>query len=144
MADSIRTAPTGIAQILKEHRSTPQGSDRVCQIFPCDVRGAAVYRLKEGVPVADVCTRHKAQPPDKVRGYIGEDIAKDVRRHDHIVCLRVLEDIKTEGIDELLGIRYPGLLRLCDTEVAEEDIGFEHVCLVPDGELALPLLCKTG
>jgi hypothetical protein len=101
-----------VTEMSDEHRCAPKGGYRVCDIFAGDIRSAAVYWFKEGIAVTDVCTRHKTEAPDKVLCNIGKDITKDVRCHNHIVGLWVLQDVETQSIDELFVIRHAGLFSL--------------------------------
>jgi hypothetical protein len=60
----------GITTIGKEHACTPQGSDRVGDIFPGNIRGTPVHRFKKGMVVTEVGTRHQTQSPDKIRSHV--------------------------------------------------------------------------
>jgi len=60
---------SGITTISKEHACTPQGSDRVGDIFAGNI-GALPCTGSKGVVVTNVCTRYQPQSPDKIRSHV--------------------------------------------------------------------------
>ena len=135
----------GIAQ---KHRRRENRPERVRDALPCDVGRTAVNRLKETRPRADGRGRHQTDRAADDRRLIGEDVAKQVARHDHIELRRTHSKLHGAVVDvEMIerDIAVPRCKRRHRTP--PETRGREHVRLVHGRDLATSktrrLECET-
>ena len=54
------------------------------------------------VSVADVRARHDAEPADEPGAQVGDDVAVQVRQHDHVELLGLHHELHARGVDDPL------------------------------------------
>ena len=75
-------------RVAQEHCRREDRPERVCDPLPRNVGRAAVNRLEEARARADGRGRHEPNRAADHCRLIGEDVAKEVTRHDHIELRR--------------------------------------------------------
>ena len=107
---------------------------RIGAAFPSDVRRASVHRLEHRVVDADIGGLREPEPADQHRGLVAQDVAEQVRRHDHAKPFGRSNQLHSARIDEHFLRLDVGKL-LCDFErhAAEQAARFpQYVRLVND------------
>ena len=59
-------------------------------------------RLEDGGVLADVRAGRDAEPADETRGQVADDVAVEVRQHEHVELLGTLDELHRERVDEHL------------------------------------------
>ena len=57
---------------------------------------------KTAAIVADVRARRDSEPADETGGHVADDVAVEVREHEHVELLRPLDELHAERVDEHL------------------------------------------
>jgi hypothetical protein len=117
-----KTGGCRIAQVLEQHHTTSQGSDGIGHIPPGDIRSTPMYRFEEGIPVTDVCAGDKTEAAHEKSSNIRQDVSEDVRRHHHIILLRMEKEIECQGINVPLLPGYSRSFGFLQTDGAEKDV----------------------
>ena len=103
-----------MAQMIEHQRAGPDRADRVGDPFAGDVGRRAVDRLehRRKRPLrVDVGARRDAEASRNRRADVGEDVAEEIRRDDHVERLRVRDHPRGERVDVILrGSRPPVVL----------------------------------
>ena len=73
--------------MLEEHAGGEHQRAGVRDIFPGDVRGGAVDCFEDRAVPADVRARRQPETSDQTGNLIGENVAEEIRRHDHVEAL---------------------------------------------------------
>ena len=66
------------------------------------LRGAAVGRFEDGAAGADVLAGGDAEAADQAGAQIADDVAVQVRQHEHVVQLGLLHELHAHVIDDAL------------------------------------------
>ena len=137
----------GLRQIQKLQHDTDTANcgDGVRDALALDIGCGAMARLADDNPVADVRGGHETQRADQRRGTVTQKIAVQVRCHDHVVVLRLQEQLVDHGVhDLLLHAERTAEFRLrqgLPGRGAEQAVRLaEHVALVRDRHQGLLLL----
>jgi hypothetical protein len=101
-----------------------------------------MHRLEDGCRLADVRPRGHAEPADQTGGQVAHDVPIQVREHEHVVQLRLLDQLHAHVVDDpVLELDAAGVLgRHLSAALQEEPVGQLHdVGLVDGGDLASPI-----
>src|SRR5437660_6939635 len=132
-----------MTEVLEHQRAAQSHRQRIGFPLSGDVRRAAVHRLeKRDAPGVDVSGSRDAEPAGEGRAQIGEDVAEEVVGDDHLIRLRLTDEIHRQRIDVHRFRLQRGMARAHLGEnappeaVAEE----EHVGLVGQAHARKPAL----
>ena len=56
--------------------------------------------LEDGRLGAEVAARGEPEPADQARGQVGDDVAVEVREHEHVVLLGPLDELHAEVVHD--------------------------------------------
>jgi len=59
-----------------------------------------VHGFEHRSVLADICTRRQAESAREARHFIGEDVAEQVRRYNHVELPRLGHELHRAGIDD--------------------------------------------
>src|SRR5215468_8336454 len=76
------------AEVLEHHDRREDRGRRVDDVAAGDVGRRAVNGLEVGVGVAVAAARSEAEAADEPRRGVGEDVAVEIRQHDHVELVR--------------------------------------------------------
>ena len=100
---------------------------RVDLVLALVLRRRAVRRLEDGRVGADVAARRDAEAADEPGGQVADDVAVEVRQHEHVELLGPLDETHADRVDEVLPRLDLGvLLRDVAEDVEEEPVGELH------------------
>lgn len=134
----------GQIQKLQHDTDTPDGGDGIGDAFPFDIRRRTMARLADDDAVADIRAGHETQRADEGGGAVGEEITVQVWSDDHVVVLRLQEQLVHHAVDDLLLDRQALELRLRERlprRRPEQPVRLrQHIRLVCDGDECLLVL----
>src|SRR3990172_4767252 len=128
---------------VAEHQDAGEHDGHGVDLVQAGVLGrAAVGRLEDGHIVADVGPWGNSKPAHQAGAEVGEDIAVKVGEHQHVVQLRLLDELHAHVVDDaVLELDIGELLGYFLGRVEEEAIGELHdVGLMHGGDLLAPIL----
>src|SRR5699024_9482920 len=134
-----------VAQMVQQQGDREHRGGGIGEVPAGDVRSGAVNRLehrREGAGGIDVAARGEPDAAADGRGEVGDDVAEEVVRDDHVEAGRVLDQVDHHRVDVRvvhldLGVLGADLLDDAAVEVPGVD---QDVVLVDQGELpAAPL-----
>ena len=106
------------------------------------LRRRAMDGLEDGCLRSDVRTRRDTQPADKAGREVADDVAIQVRQHEDVVEVRLLDELHAHVVDDPVLERDPAVVLGGDrpTALEEEAVGQLHdVRLVDRRDLAAPV-----
>ena len=109
IAPTIRSWPARRAEMIEHQRPRPDRADRVGDPLAGDVGRRAVDRLEHRRVLAfrvDVAARRDAQAAGHGRAEIREDVAEEIRRHDHVDARRIGDHPRRQRVDVILAPRH--------------------------------------
>ncbi len=144
MHDAIGRRP--LVEVTQHQHGGQQQRRRIREILAGDVWRAAVDRLEHGDPAPQIGGSHDPEPPDEPRAEIGDDVAVQVRHHEHIELRRVQDQLHARGVDDPLIVldvrRGPrDLTRALEKEPVAE---LHDVRLVNGGDSLAPVSPRVG
>ena len=94
---------------------------------------------------AEVRSRREAEPADQAGAEVGDDVAVEVRQHEHVVLLGPLHELHREVVDDpVLELDVAVLGRDVPRDVEEEPVGELHdVRLVDRRDLAAAVAARV-
>ncbi|SBL37239.1 Uncharacterised protein [Klebsiella oxytoca] len=98
-------ASVTVAEEVEHHRASPDGGNRIGDIFAVDIRRRTVYRLKQrrkGAIRVEVCRWGNADGARTGRAEIGKDIAEQIRADHYVKTLRLQHETGAQNINMLL------------------------------------------
>ena len=123
--DALRTVR--LTQPVKHHFGGQDGGDRVHFVLPGILGCRAMRRLEHGELFSDVSGAAKAEPANHLGAEVGNDVAVEVGRHQHVVVERVLQQPHGDGVD--VGIVHGDVrevLRHLARRLQEQAVGCAH------------------
>ncbi len=128
--------------MLQHHGRGQQQCGRVGHVLAGDIRRRAVYGLEDGGIGADVRARRHAQAPHQPGYQVGQDVAEQVGRDQHVELPRVEHQLHRAGIDDdRVQLELALVLALVQVQAGlQEDAGqrLHDVRLVHDRHLLAP------
>ena len=88
------------AQVAQHQHAGEDQGGRVDLVLPLVLRGAAVRGFEHRAVGADVLARRDAQAADQAGAQIAEDVAVQVRQHEHVVQLGLLHELHAHVVDD--------------------------------------------
>ena len=117
----------GLAQVDEHHDRTVEQPRRVGDALSGDVGGGSVDGLEHGVFGPDVRRAAHADRPGDFGCDVGDDVAIEVERADHVQPLGARGDQRRADVDDLVLVLDVGiLLRHLVEDPVEETIGLLH------------------
>ena len=96
-----------VAEVVEHERGGPRRADRVGDAFAGDVGRGAVNRFEHRRVRArgvDVGARRDAEAAGNRGTDVGEDVAEEIRRHEHVERLRMRDHPRRERVDVVLAV----------------------------------------
>jgi hypothetical protein len=120
--------------MIEQHRARENGRDRIGDPLPCDIGGATVAGLKDGVMCSHVGGGSDSHPADKASREVGEDVAEHILGDDHIESFRTANELERSGVNvEVLGRDLGILTGDLIEDPAKERKRAKHIRLVHAG-----------
>ena len=118
---------------------------RINLVLALVLRRAAVRRLENRRLLPDIRPRRHAQSADQTRTQIADDIAVEIRQHDHIVQLRLLDQLHAHIVDDpILELDVRVVLRHLPAHLQPQPVRVLHdIGLVHAGDLLTPHLPRV-
>ena len=140
-ADGPKRRGVGFAEVLEHHHGAQDGGHGIRRPGPDDVGGRAVHRLEQrrtGAGGVEVGRGGHADAAGDGTGEVGEDVAEQVVRDDHVVAAHIGDQVDAGGVDVLVGGGHVGRLggELVDRALPQVAGEGQHVRLVDEGEVA--------
>ncbi|HVM68664.1 MAG TPA: isocitrate/isopropylmalate family dehydrogenase, partial [Gaiellaceae bacterium] len=134
-----------VAEVAKHQHPREHHRHRVHLVLPGVLRRGAVGRLEHGDVGAEVRAGREAEAADQASGEVGDDVAVEVRQHEHVVLLRPLHELHREVVDDpVLELDVGVLLRDVARDVKEEPVRELHdVRLVHGRDLAAAVAARV-
>ena len=92
----------GLAEVVEHQLPGEDHRGRVDLVLALVLRRRAVRRLEDGRVGADVPARRDAEAADEAGGQVADDVAVEVRQHEHVELLGPLHETHAERVDEVL------------------------------------------
>src|SRR5207253_6126208 len=106
-----------------------------------DVRGRSVHSFKDGALVTQVRAGHKSQPAHKGRAQVRNNIAVKVLHHQHVVLIRIHDQLHAGVIHDVLAVGDLGkVLGHAPAAPQEQSVGQLHDVGFVDSMNLLPLI----
>ena len=116
-----------LAEVLEHELAGEDHRGRIHLVQALVPRRRAVRRLEDRRLDADVRARRDSEPADETGGHVADDVAVEVREHEHVELLGPLDELHAERVDEHLA---RGDLRVVlpdrPEDVEEEPVGELH------------------
>jgi len=90
----------GFFQMPQHKHAREDQCRRVYLVLALVFRGAAVGRFEHGAIRPDVHSRRHAQPTDEPGGQVAQNVAIEVRQHEHVVQLGLLDQLHAHVVDD--------------------------------------------
>ena len=91
-----------LAEVPQHHDRREQQRGRIRDALAGDVGRAAVDGLEHRHAGAEVRAGHDAEPADQPGAQVGDDVAVEVRQHDHVELLGLHHELHARGVDDAL------------------------------------------
>src|SRR2546422_2416459 len=87
----------GVAQLLQQQRSREHRRHGIRDAFARERWRGAVYRLEQaGATGGEIGARREAESADEPRAQVGEDVAVEGVRHDHLKTLGLAHQLQRQ------------------------------------------------
>ncbi len=98
----ITRPPPPFVDVAEHHDGRQQQRRRVRDAFAGDVGRAAVDGFEDGAVGAEVGRAHDAKAADEAGAQVRDDVAVQVRHHQHVEPFRVQHELHAGGVDDAL------------------------------------------
>ena len=110
-----------IAEVAEHQRARQDHRGRVRLVQPGVLRGRAVDRLEDCRLGADVGARRDAEAADQPGAQVADDVAVQVRQHEHVVQVGLLDELHAHVVDDAVLELDPALVVGGDGPAALEE-----------------------
>ena len=99
-ASSSRARGVALVEVLEHQLAGQDHRRRIDTVLALVLRSRAVRRLEHRRLRADVRAGRHAEPADETGGQVADDVAVEVREHEHVELLRALDEPHAQRVDE--------------------------------------------
>src|SRR5579862_346037 len=135
-----------VAHVVEHHRGREHERERIGDALAGDVGRGTVHRLEDRGVLADVARGRHSQATHEAGVEVREDVAEEVRRHDHVELVRVHHELHGAGVDDALVAIDPAHVLLRDVAARLEEEARErlqHIRLVHERHLLALVLHRV-
>ena len=135
----------GLVEVAEHQHPREHLRHRVDLVLALVLRGRAVRRLEDRGVLAEVRARRHPEAADHAGGEVGEDVAVQVREHEHVVLLRPLDELHAHVVhDPVVELDVAVLVRDLARNAQPEAVGELHdVRLVHGRDLAAAVAARV-
>src|SRR5579875_244841 len=93
-----------LAEVAQHENARAQHRRGIGEIFTGDVGRGAVYSFEDGALVTKVRSRHQAQPADKGRAQVGDDVAVEIFQQQYVVLIGIHDELHAGVVHDVLAV----------------------------------------
>ena len=109
IAPTMRSCPARRAEVIEHQRAGPDRADRIRNALARDVGRRSMYRLEHRrvAPLGiDISARRDAEAARNGGAEVGQDVAEQVRRDDHVDAAGIRDHPRDQRVDVILAPRH--------------------------------------